>query len=173
LNPCLFDRLQLSRKVIDRSPDTKKTKSKPKPNHSNEYRADLKKFPSRRGRSFHHFHYLHLRDRSSIYWITENLPPTTSIAIIGGGPIATIEDRVRKFLEPSGSQGAVSFNGGMPLILGSRGWSGQWITERDSPNLLESWPRSIDLSESDRRQFCDVYCLWATNEMTKRAGVLA
>jgi hypothetical protein len=106
-------------------------------------------------------------------WITENLPPTTSIAIIGGGPIATIEDRVRKFLEPAGSQGAVSFNGGMPLISGSRGWSGQWITERDSPNLLESWPKSIDLSESDRRQFCDVYCLWATNEMTKRAAILA
>jgi hypothetical protein len=46
-----------------------KTKTKPKPNHSNEYRADLKKFPSRRGRSFHHFHYNHLRHRQSIYWL--------------------------------------------------------------------------------------------------------
>jgi hypothetical protein len=31
------------------APDTMKTK--PKPNHSNEYRQDLRKFPSRRGRS--------------------------------------------------------------------------------------------------------------------------
>jgi hypothetical protein len=42
---------------------------KPKPNHSNEYRADLKKTPSHKGHSFHHFHYWHLRDRSSIYWL--------------------------------------------------------------------------------------------------------
>jgi hypothetical protein len=49
----------------------------PKPNHSNEYLQDLKKSPNRRGRSFHHFHYGHLRDRvafpkenrSSIYWL--------------------------------------------------------------------------------------------------------
>jgi hypothetical protein len=67
-----------------------KTKSKPKPNHSNEYRADLKKFPSRRGRSFHHFHYRHLRDRASIYWLDGMyLPRWVHVPIIhrilGGG----------------------------------------------------------------------------------------
>jgi hypothetical protein len=40
-----------------------------KPNHSKEYREDLKRFPPRRGRSFHHFHYKHLRHRRSIYWL--------------------------------------------------------------------------------------------------------
>jgi hypothetical protein len=40
-----------------------------KPNHSKEYREDLKRFPSRKGRSFHHFHYKHLRHRGSIYWL--------------------------------------------------------------------------------------------------------
>jgi hypothetical protein len=37
--------------------------------HTHEYYQDLKRFPSRRGRDFHHFHYRHLRNRSSIYWL--------------------------------------------------------------------------------------------------------
>jgi hypothetical protein len=112
-------------------------------------------------------------------WISENLPPTTSIAIIGGGPLAVIGDRVGEFLDSflppqpvrrtsygsDRDKSAIS-NGGMPIAASAEGaWK--------EIDLLQSWPKSIDLSESDRRQFCDVYCLWATNEMTKRAAILA
>jgi hypothetical protein len=40
-----------------------------KTRHSREYQEDLKRFPSRKGRNFHHFQYDHLRDRPSTYWI--------------------------------------------------------------------------------------------------------
>jgi hypothetical protein len=74
-------------------------KTKLKPKHSNEYRQDLRKFPSRRGRSFHHFHYEYLRvrvaleNRSSIYWLDGMyLPGGVHIPIIrrilGGGEYA-------------------------------------------------------------------------------------
>jgi hypothetical protein len=61
-----------------------------KPNHSNEYRTDLKKFPGRKSRSFHHFHYGHLRDQSSIYWLDGMyLPQLVHVPVIhrilGGG----------------------------------------------------------------------------------------
>jgi hypothetical protein len=112
-------------------------------------------------------------------WISENLPPTTSIAIIGGGPLAVIGNRVGEFLDSflppqpvrrtsygsDRDKSAIS-NGGMPIKASAEG---AW-REID---LLQFWPESINISEGDRRQFCDVYCLWATNEMTKRAGVLA
>jgi hypothetical protein len=35
--------------------------------------------------------------------------------------------------------------------------------------LLTSWPEGIDISDDDKRQFADVYCLWATNQMAKKA----
>jgi hypothetical protein len=34
-----------------------------------DYYRDLARFPSRRGRTFHHFHYGHLKWRRSIYWL--------------------------------------------------------------------------------------------------------
>jgi hypothetical protein len=37
--------------------------------HSNSYYRDLKRFPSRQGRSFHHFSYRHLKHRRSYYWM--------------------------------------------------------------------------------------------------------
>lgn len=37
--------------------------------HSDSYYKDLKRFPSRRGRSFHHFSYRHLKHRRSYYWL--------------------------------------------------------------------------------------------------------
>ena len=40
-----------------------------KQERSREYYQDLKRFPSRRGRDFHHFHYRHLDHRYSIYWV--------------------------------------------------------------------------------------------------------
>jgi hypothetical protein len=62
----------------------------PKQQRSSEYYRDLKRFPSRRGRNFHHFHYRHLRRRSSIYWIDGMcLPQCLHVPIIhkvlGGG----------------------------------------------------------------------------------------
>jgi hypothetical protein len=103
-------------------------------------------------------------------WLIENLPSGVAIAVVGGGPIATIENRVSEFLEP---MGAVSFYGGIPLDLGHLCWSGKLIDYQNSHNLLKFWPKAIEFTESDRRQFADVYCLWATNEMTKMAGVVA
>ncbi len=109
-------------------------------------------------------------------WLIENWPGTASIAIIGGGPLAVIGDRVCEFLDsilpppPSGYESGVSTNGGMPVTLTGQG---RWRDTPDESDLLQCWPRSIDIPESDRRQFCDVYCLWATNEMSKRARVLA
>jgi hypothetical protein len=102
-------------------------------------------------------------------WLIENLPSGVAIAVVGGGPIATIENRVSEFLEP---RGAVSFYGGIPLDLGHLGWSGKLADYQNSHNLLKFWPKAIEFTESDRRQFADVYCLWATNEMTKMAGIL-
>jgi hypothetical protein len=104
-----------------------KTKAEPKLNHSNEYRQDLKKFPNRNGRSFHHFHYRHLRDRQSIYWLDGMyLPQWLHVPIIhrilGGG-------------ERAGSQrfgrcSPMSFNG---RLIGSVGWC-LWFFE----GLMES-----------------------------------
>lgn len=36
---------------------------------SNAYYKDLKRFPSKKGRAFHHAHYSHIGKRSSIYWV--------------------------------------------------------------------------------------------------------
>jgi hypothetical protein len=105
-------------------------------------------------------------------WLIENWPGTASIAIIGGGPLAVVGDRVCKFLgsilplPPSGADSAISINGGMPVTLMDEG---RWRGSIDESDLLRFWPESIGIPEADRRQFCDVYCLWATNEVTKRA----
>jgi hypothetical protein len=102
-------------------------------------------------------------------WLIENWPGTASIAIIGGGPLAVIGDRVCEFLgsilppPPSGYDTGVSTNGGMPITY----------TRDINDDLLQCWPKLIDISESDRRQFCDVYCFWAANEMSKRVEILA
>lgn len=58
--------------------------------HSREYYRDLKRFPSRRRRDFHHFHYGHLWRRGSIYWVDGiYLPRWLHVPIIhkvlGGG----------------------------------------------------------------------------------------
>lgn len=57
---------------------------------SREYDRDLKRFPSRQGRDFHHFHYHHLRRRSSIYlvdgmYIPRWLHVPVIHKILGGG----------------------------------------------------------------------------------------
>ena len=64
--------------------------------HSDSYYRDLKKFPTRRGRSFHHFHYSHLKHRLSIYWIDGiYLPKWIHVPIIhrllGGGSRASTQ----------------------------------------------------------------------------------
>lgn len=103
-------------------------------------------------------------------WLFENLPPKVAVSVVGGGPIATIENRVSEFLKPKGD---VSFYGGIPLNQGRLGWSGKLADYHNSHNFLKLWPKAIKFTESDRRQFADVYCLWATNELTKMAGVAA
>jgi hypothetical protein len=109
-------------------------------------------------------------------WLIENLPLTTSIAVVGGGPVAVIADEIQSFLMdvlpalPVSGKIPVSFNGGMPITSTGQG---RWKEDIEESDLLQCWPKSIDIPESDRRQFCDVYCLWATNEMTKRAAILA
>jgi hypothetical protein len=37
--------------------------------HTKAYYDDLKRFPARRGRTFHHFHYKHIGRRSSVYLV--------------------------------------------------------------------------------------------------------
>jgi hypothetical protein len=103
-------------------------------------------------------------------WLVENLPPKVAVSVVGGGPIATIENQVSEFLKPKGD---VSFYGGIPLNQGRLGWSGKLADYQNSHNFLKFWPKAIEFTESDRRQFADVYCLWATNELTKMAGVAA
>jgi hypothetical protein len=95
-------------------------------------------------------------------WLIENLPPATSISIVGGGPLALVGNRLKEFLEP---RGGTHFDGGMPV---STAWFGR---KPDELNLIEQWPDSLEFSEGDRRQFCDVYCLWATNEVKQRASI--
>jgi hypothetical protein len=105
-------------------------------------------------------------------WLVENLPSTTSIAIVGGGPLAVIGERVREFLDsrlPERQKrtewgydpfSASIFNGGMPL---SKYEENNWQQDPRFP-LLTAWPESIGITEEDRRTFADVYCLWATNQ---------
>jgi hypothetical protein len=108
-------------------------------------------------------------------WLIENLPTTASIAIVGGGPLAVIGDRVSEFLNSRLPQrqertqwkhdSATISSGGMPL---SKYEENNWQQDPQFP-LLTAWPEGIGITEEDKRPFADVYCLWATNETEKRA----
>lgn len=97
-------------------------------------------------------------------WLDENLPSTVSIAVIGGGPLALIGDNLASYLEsrlPTGDRwsNAVVLNGGMSLEK-------QHYYE-DNLQILQRWPRNLEIAESDYQAFCDVYCLWATDQSAK------
>lgn len=73
--------------------------------HSNEYHADLKRFPSRQGWVFHHFHYRHLKRRGSIYlidgcYIPKWLHVPFVHRVLGGGDRAGSQ-RFGKFPNPA------------------------------------------------------------------------
>ena len=94
-------------------------------------------------------------------WLDENLPSTVSIAVIGGGPLASIGENLTSYLSsrlPIGDRWAsdvVALNGGMSLQ--------RHHYHEDNPQILKRWPHNLGIPESDHQAFCDVYCLWATD----------
>jgi hypothetical protein len=109
-------------------------------------------------------------------WLRENWPKSATTAIIGGGPIAVIGDLVTAYLNELMESNRLSYkkitfaNAGMPL---TKYEESHWKPENDPYPLLSAWPEDMGIAEEDKRQFADVYCLWATNEVTRRAGTLA
>ena len=99
-------------------------------------------------------------------WLRENWPESASTAIVGGGPLALIGDRVVAYLDElmeanRSTRNTITFvNGKMPLTPYE-----EYACKNDShcPNLLRSWPEDIGIAQSQRQQFADVYCLWATD----------
>ena len=72
---------------------------------SQAYLDDLKRFPAKKGRTFHHFHYRHLKRRKSIYWIDGIYVPTWFHVpilhrILGGGSRAGTQ-RFGRFPNPA------------------------------------------------------------------------
>jgi hypothetical protein len=106
--------------------------------------------------------------RANKDWLIENLPSTASIAIIGGGPVTTIEDRLTEFIGdriPKRMRGSkivpgIALHGEMPINL----YQENILVKNPEAPLLCSWPKDIGITEEDKRQFADVYCLWATNQ---------
>jgi hypothetical protein len=105
-------------------------------------------------------------------WLRENWPESATTAIVGGGPIAMIGGTVAKYLdelmgiEPP-HKTLTFLDGGMPL---SKYEEVSCTPDKDPClPLLTSWPENIGITEDDKRQFADVYCLWATNQMAKKA----
>jgi hypothetical protein len=101
-------------------------------------------------------------------WLMENLPKTAVIAIVGGGPIVAIEaqlvkflgDRMPKRMKGSKAVPAIALHGEMPI---NHYQENQLVKPLDAP-LLCSWPPASGINDDDKRQFADVYCLWATGQ---------
>jgi hypothetical protein len=98
-------------------------------------------------------------------WLKENWPESATTAIVGGGPLAVIGDRVIPYLnnlmESSRSSRAILtfINGRMPVTPYEES-----VCKGDKrcPELLSSWPEGIGIQQAEKQQFADVYCLWAT-----------
>jgi hypothetical protein len=107
-------------------------------------------------------------------WLSENLPSDTLLAVIGGGLIAAISDRVTgyldRLLDTQGShpsrRTAAFINGGMPITSHEEA---NWSRSTHINKLLTAWPENIGIGQEDRRAFADVYCLWATNRVANLA----
>jgi hypothetical protein len=103
-------------------------------------------------------------------WLRENWPESAVTAIVGGGPIAIIGDQVTAYLDSlvdatcSTCHATTFVNGGMPL---TKYEENNWQHDPRFP-LLTAWPEDISITEEDKRQFADVYCLWATARTTKQ-----
>jgi hypothetical protein len=107
-------------------------------------------------------------------WLRENWPESATTAIVGGGPIAIIGDQVTAYLdsllEANSACHATTFvNGGIPL---TKYEENNWQRDPRFP-LLTAWPEDIGITEEDKRQFADVYCLWATARTTKQLAQAA
>lgn len=100
-------------------------------------------------------------------WLRENWPESATTAIVGGGPLALIGARVVAYLDElmeanRSTRKTVTFvNGKMPVTAYE-----EYAFKNDSncPSLLAAWPENIGISQAQRQQFADVYCLWATDQ---------
>jgi hypothetical protein len=101
-------------------------------------------------------------------WLRENWPDSATTAIVGGGPLAVIGDRAIPFLDSlmelnrSARKTLTFVNGKMPI---SAYEESLWKGDKRCPPLLASWPEDIGLAQSQKQQFVDVYCLWATRSV--------
>jgi hypothetical protein len=101
-------------------------------------------------------------------WIRENWPESATSVIIGGGPLAAIGADAVEYLEgliqanQTRTNQMTFLHGGMPL---TRHEERNFVTNSnpDRP-LLSHWPNDMGISDEDKRQFADVYCLWATGQ---------
>jgi hypothetical protein len=103
-------------------------------------------------------------------WLDENWPKSATTAIVGGGPIAQIGGNITEFLdkllrqnpETSATKAITFLDGGMPLSKYEERNCG--IEKDPAFPWLTAWPEEIGISDDDKRQFADVYCLWASGQ---------
>jgi hypothetical protein len=107
-------------------------------------------------------------------WIAENWPESATTAIIGGGPISRIANRVTEFVdgllrqnpETANDMPITFIDGGMPLNFHQeRNCFGK---DPDQP-WLTAWPDDIGITDEEKRQFADVFLLWAHQGKAKAA----
>jgi hypothetical protein len=108
--------------------------------------------------------------RANKSWLRENWPKSATTAIVGGGPIHGIGGNITKFLdellrqnpETPATKTITFLDGGMPLSKYEERNCG--IEKDPAFPWLTAWPEDIGINDDDKRQFADVYCLWATGQ---------
>jgi hypothetical protein len=84
-------------------------------------------------------------------WLSENWPKNTKALVIGGGPLATIKEEAKRFFSeripmmPGQQVAGIFADGGFPSKKIGQGFA---------------WPDDINLPDSLKSQFADVYCDW-------------
>lgn len=84
--------------------------------------------------------------------------PVGTLAVMSNITIRQAENiNIRVALNESAHKTLTFLDGGMPL---SKYEEASCTPDKDPYlPLLTSWPKDIDISDDDKRQFCDVYCL--------------
>jgi hypothetical protein len=86
------------------------------------------------------------------------------LALIGDMVVAYLDELMEA--NRSSRKTATFLNGKMPVTPYE-----EYDCKNDShcPSLLAAWPENIGISQNQRQQFADVYCLWATDQVVRSA----
>lgn len=109
-------------------------------------------------------------------WLKENWPESATTAIVGGGPIALIGGEISLYLDELINDNQkklanriIFLDGGMPL---NKYDEGRISNEKDPDRpFLAAWSENMGITDEDKRQFADVYCLWATGDTQKKPAI--